>query len=345
MPKSFRQFFHTIRTRGETIDTLEGIALTILEDVFSRLSELELKGELEPNRVVRELEKAFTEHPSLLDRASVVARQPLEIEAEQAQHLEWELEHRVLKVIDDQGAISTAFALCEQGHILTAAHVALDENNSPRRLKLAFRYGDVRARTEKETREHAIVRVSSTSKDFAILQLAHQDWREFRSCGLLGDREDQKQERVRLALRDENSLRGHPVLCFGYQAQPTRDGHRFKDPCPVRATVARHKPVRNIEFVDKYGHVIHEQSCLVLIIAEGEERIGKGMSGGPILDLQTGEVIAMTTGAQRMGQIQQPYKNRKERLPLAEYGFGVLLSDIAESWPEFERCCLTRETL
>ncbi len=335
-----RELFHTIRTKGEAIDkapTLESVAMIILEDLFTRLSQLELRGELEPKRVVSELERAFVDHPSLLDRVSVVAQQPFEVEAERLEGFERALEHRVLKVIDNKGAMSTAFALCERGHILTAAHVALDENNAPRSLRLAFRYGDVRTRTEEESSEDIIVGAFNTLKDFAILQLADRDWQKFRSRGFL-----EKHEGVRLALRDENSLRGHPVLCFGYQAQRTRNGHRLIDPCPVRATVARHNPVRNIEFVDEDGHVIHTQPCLVLLINEGEERIGQGMSGGPILDLETGEIIAMVTGAQRLGRIYQPYGRGYERLPLAEYGFGVLLSDIANRWPELEKCCLTK---
>jgi hypothetical protein len=343
-----REIFQTLRTKGEVIDkvsTLEDVAMIILEDLFSRLSQLELKGELEPKRVANELEKAFTEHPSLLDRVSIVVQPSFEIKVEKLQQIERMLESYVLKVIDDKGTISTAFALCQRRHILTAAHVALDEKNKPRSLKLAFRYGDVRARGETPDREATVI-YSDTSIDIALLQLAIQHWQEFRRCGLLGDEEDMKKVRVRLALRDENSLRGHPVLCFGYQAQPTREGHRFIDPCPVRATVARHKPVRNIEFVDEItGRVTHTQPCLVVIVAEGEERIGHGMSGGPILDLETGEIIAMITGAQRLGRIHQPYKGGiiEEQLPLAEYGFGVLLSDVVESWPEFRECCLAQQ--
>lgn len=330
----------TLRTKGmERAPTIEDVAMNIVEDVFTRLSELELKEELAPDRIAEELGRAFAEHPSLLDRASVAARQPLEIATEQLQRLEEELEQRVLKVVDTEGAISTAFALCEQGHILTASHVALDESNRPRSLKLALRYGDVRARRETEGKEATVI-YSDPSTDIAVLQLADQDWYEFRRLGLMGGAG--RQRRIKLALRNEDQLRGREVLCFGYQP-PTRDGHRFLDPSPVRAMVAHHKPVRNIEFVDEYGNVIGEQACLVLIIAEGEERIGQGMSGGPIIDLETGEIIGMTSGAQRAGYIQQPYKNRKEVLPIAEYGFGVLLSDVARSWPGFNRRCLAQQ--
>jgi hypothetical protein len=53
----------------------------------------------------------------------------------------------------------------------------------------------------------------------------------------------------------------------------------------------------------------------------------------------------MITGAQRLGRIHQPYKGGiiEEQLPLAEYGFGVLLSDVVESWPEFRECCLAQQ--
>ena len=338
-----REIFQTLRTKGEVIDqvsTVEDVAMIILEDLFSRLSQLELKGELEPKRIASELEKAFAEHPSLLDRVSVVVQPSFEIEVEKLQQIERMLESHVLKVIDDEGAISTAFALCQHGHILTAAHVALDKENRPRSLRLAFRCGGVRDRKEEESADPVIIKDSNTSIDTSLLQISSRDWEKFLCCGLLGG---QRQQSLRPALRDENSLRGHPVLCFGYQAQPTREGHRFIDPCPVRANVARHNPVRNIEFVDEKGLVTHTQPCLVLVIAEGEERIGHGMSGGPILDLETGEIIAMITGAQRLGRIHQPYGKGEERLPLAEYGFGVLLRDVAESWPEFQECCLAQQ--
>jgi hypothetical protein len=64
------------------------------------------------------------------------------------------------------------------------------------------------------------------------------------------------------------------------------------------------------------------------------------MSGGPILDLETGGVMAMITGAQAVS-IHQPYSKKTEKLPVAEYGFGVFLSDVANSWPEFKQYCPT----
>jgi hypothetical protein len=330
--------FQTIRTRGQAVDTaptIEDVALEILDNVFSQLGELELREDLEPARIAKELENAFTKHPSLLDRASAAVQQPLKITLEKQQRLEEVLEHCVLKVIDEEKAISTAFAICNKGHILTAGHVAVDEVNRFRSLRLVYRNGEVRSRKEKETIEPVSVKELNSSIDAALLQLASRDWKAFQDRGLL-------RNPLELSIQDENYLRGHHVLCFGYQSQRNRDGHRMIDPSPVPATVARHNPVRNIEFVNEYGNIIHTQPCLVLIIAEGEERIGKGMSGGPVLDLETGKVIAMVTGAQRLGRIRQPYGRGEERLPLAEYGFGVLLRDIGESWPELGNCCLKK---
>lgn len=316
---------HAIRTKGEAIDkapTLEDIVAIVLDDVSSRLSGV--GSQADARKVAEGLKTAFTEHPSLLDRIASAVLNPFEMEEGQLQQLEHRLKQCVLKIVDhgpNQDWVGTAFALCERGHILTAAHV-LGEGHP---LTISFQNQKVRVRKWEE-----LVVYLNRGKDIAILELDRHSLDKFQEAGL---------KPPALAVRDANSIRRDPVLCLGYQTALIRDAARFIDPAPAEARVATHYPIRQIEFTED-GYV---QECLVLVIAEGDERIVHGMSGGPILNLRTGEVIAMITGAERVGRIRQPFRNREEELPLAEYGFGVLLNDIVEDWPEFGVCCLQRK--
>ena len=327
---------HAIRTRGEDINkapTLEEIVAIVLDGVSSRLGEVGSK--VEAREVAKGLETTFTEHPSLLDRIASAVLHPFEMEEDQLQQLERRLKQCVLKVVDhgpNQDWVGTAFALCERGHILTAAHI-LGEGHP---LTISFQNESVRV---DKWRDLVTSGYLNKEKDIAILKLDPQHWNQLRNAGL----EPLRPEGTPpvLAVRDVNTMRRDPVLCLGYQTPLIQGSARFVGPAPAEARVATHYPIRQIEFIED-GYV---QECLVLVIAEGDERIVRGMSGGPILNLRTGEVIAMITGAERIGRIRQPFKNRKEDLPLAEYGFGVLLSDIAGSWPEFKKCCLTQSVI
>ena len=72
-----------------------------------------------------------------------------------------------------------------------------------------------------------------------------------------------------------------------------------------------------------------------MVVTAGQEPIRKGMSGGPLLDLESNEVIALITGAQS-ARVRQ-FNNEYESLPAVEYGFGVPFSGVMDSWPEFKQ--------
>lgn len=313
-------------------DGIRKVSYDIAESVIKRIKPEALQR-FGMKKIVR---RAISDEAYLgpVDEALETASHILfEMEEDQLQQLEHRLKQCVLKVVDhgpNQDWVGTAFALCERGHILTAAHV-LGEGHP---LTISFQNESVKV---DKWRDLVTSGYLNKEKDIAILKLDPQHWNQLRNAGLEPLRPDGTPPV--LAVRDASTMRRDPVLCLGYPTPLIQGAARFVDPAPAEARVATHYPVRRIEFT-KDGGV---QECLVLVIAEGDERIVRGMSGGPILNLRTGEVIAMITGAERVGRIHQPFRNREEELPLAEYGFAVPLSDVAdveEGWPEFKECCL-----
>jgi hypothetical protein len=250
----------------------------------------------------------------LVDQISVV---PFEMDRVDA--CERILRGCVLKAIDPKdGSISTAFALCGKGHILTAAHVG----GGHAYLNLAYQ--------GKEGRAKIIYR--DFQKDIAILQVAPDSWERFLSEGL---------RPPPLAIRAESELRGIPVVCLGFQ-----DSHVFVDPVGVHACTLLFSPVMKVKIEGA------EYNCLVLVVTEREGNvcITYGMSGGPVMDsrAEACEVIAMIIGvwqpgAERRAQAYYPSYRRWAPLSAREFGFGITLSEVAESWPELRACCLAQQ--
>ncbi|MEM4724050.1 MAG: hypothetical protein QXP01_03480, partial [Candidatus Hadarchaeum sp.] len=158
--------------------TLENIESMVLEGVSSRLRALGKKMEAE--QVTKDLEATFIEHPSLLDRISSAVLPPLDIEEKHIQQLERDLEQSVLKIVDHKERWeSTAFALCEQGHILTAAHTFRKSNP----LSVIFRHGDAKVRKQVEVTVKDIHIVPE--KAVAIVDVASKgDWGKLQEAGL-----------------------------------------------------------------------------------------------------------------------------------------------------------------
>lgn len=302
-----------IRTKAgivRQVPSIEELEVIIRESISDQLSKLE---GLKAGQVTHVLEGTFAERPSLLDRIAVAALPPFK--EDQLQQLEKDLERCIIKVIDyNEGGreiISTAFVLCDQGHILTPAHVALRQGRS---LTLECRGQD-------PIRRAAQVRFINYDWDTAILEVEEGGgWEEFQRAGV---------KPSTLGLQDADRMRGDPVICLGYQEQ-----HIFLDPIWANGWVSPHYPLRRVRFRDG-----HEQTCLVFVM--GEAHVVEGMSGGPVLNLNTREVVAMVTGATR--RVFQKWESIWEDTSSAVYGFAVPLrkvADIAEKcWPEISRCC------
>lgn len=281
----------------------------------------QLSGRLNKEETVRftsSLASTLEGQPSLVDRIGI----PL-IEEKRAD-CEERLERCVLKVIDpDDRAVSTAFALCNCGHILTAAHVAGEHSN----LALAYQCKTIGTEIEGQAKVVHIDR----QNDVAILQAEEKTWTRFLGAGL---------RPPLLAVRPENALRGLPVVCLGYQ-----DSHVFIDPVGVKACTPSHFPVRRVR-IEGFPY-----RCLVLVISEmeGQICITYGMSGGPVMDSRTSscEVVAMVLGVWKPREdvevrIYQPWRRRWEVVSAEAFGFAIPLSTVAESWPELKKCCLVR---
>ena len=310
---------HAIRTNGEAINeapAFKDIEEIVLEGISTRMSEL--GREAETGQILKGLEATFAEHPSLLDRVTGAVIPPFKTEDDQLL-IEQDLLRCVLKVTAGcwQG---TAFAIGVKGCILTANHVVRERDGD--KVTLTFD-----GKTGEEVSGEATVIDSNLQSDIALLKVEDERTQDrFKQAGL---------EPCSPEMQDVNKLCRHPVLCSGYHTDEVREGVRILSRCPAWGQVVRFDPIRTVEF---RGNVT--QNCLILLFSEGEETIRQGMSGGPILDLETGEVMAMITGAQAVS-IHQPYSKKTENLPVAEYGFGVFLSDVADSWPEFKQYCLT----
>ena len=139
-------------------------------------------------------------------------------------------------------------------------------------------------------------------------------------------------ERCTPAFAVAEDLAGHPVLGLGYHAQTDTGGASFESVCPVRADVAFYSPMREVYFAgDDAG-----QECLILVVRQGQETLVRGMSGGPLLDLETAEVIGFMTGARG---VRSPirtcqFNGTVEELPVVEYGYGVLFSHVLQRHPD-----------
>jgi len=140
----------------------------------------------------------------------------------------------------------------------------------------------------------------------------------------------------KVMLKSANQLRGHQVLLVGFHAAGITPKIQIKDACGSLARVVPFAPLRRVQFLDGWT-----QPCLVMVVGPEQETVRAGMSGGPIIDLETGqpEIVAVVTGAQAE-LIHQPYPvpDSPESLPVAEYTFGTLIQDAVESSPELYRC-------
>lgn len=292
----------------------------LIEEVAKRMSRYAHSEET--SRIRQGIEGVFAEHPSWVDQTlSAVFKTPggdipgsPRTDAGQSDPLEI-LERCALKVVDSQGRVSTGFVLCPRGHMLTPEHVARGHSS----LKVAYRYRTPEGhKREIEGRAQRVY--ADSDKDFSVFQLDGGTYKRLQDAGLTPP-----------PLAVEWQPRNW-VLCLGYQEQEI-----FADPITVEAFIKPHDPIRAIRFRDG-----HEQECLVFVIPRDHPSVVPGMSGGPVLNLNTRKVIAMVTGATLEAWVKQRWRSEEiwELISSGIYGFATPLSDVADSWPEFGRCCL-----
>ena len=288
----------------------EEVAKPIVEEVLARTSK---RGGPESEKVRTGFEAFLKKHPSMIDEIAGFFPPPLKAKGDEVDPIA-HLRPGVLKIVDSQGGTSTGFVISSEGHILSADHVT--RGNSE--MDVAFRHR-TNSRTTEEKGGTAQVIHSDQEKDIAILRISETDWPEFQDVGLAS-----------LPL----SMKWQPrawVLCFGYQ-----ENQIFADPISVEASIKPYDPILAVRFRDG-----GEQECLILVIPRDHPQIVPGMSGGPVLDLDTGEVIAMVTGATRQAWVKQRWRSEEiwELISAGNYGFATPLSDVAKSWPEFRKYC------
>ncbi|MEM4724013.1 MAG: serine protease [Candidatus Hadarchaeum sp.] len=295
--------------------TPEELAEKVVKETLVRFGKR--RGELECKEMKKGFEKFFCHRPSILDWILAVylswsrsfSSKMREEEMSQINRFE----RGVLKVIDHRGCISTGFALCDQGHVLTAEHVARDHD----KIEVSFRC------SPRELACWAQVIHSDQEEDIAILQISPLDWQALRRIGL-----------TPLSL----SLQWQPrdwVLCLGYQEQEL-----FVDPLIVEAFIKPWDPVRTVLFRDG-----SQKERLVLVIPRDHPEIAPGISGGPVINLRNSRVMAMVTGTTREIWVKQKWLGEEvwECISPARYAFATPLSKVCESWPGFSGCCLTSE--
>jgi hypothetical protein len=297
------------------LSTVEGILVDNLHTNLTR------KGATAAEQAVKALRTVLAQSPSLLDLVLGGLLRQSEPSLEELRRMEDNLECCTLRVIDQdhkgREIVSTAFMICSRGHVLTAAHVALQLG---RRVRVGFCRSPAAGREGEQSGWATVVHLDK-ARDIAALALEEESWDCLYKDGL------RPPEKIMLA--DADTLRGKSVLCLGYKEQDI-----FASPMWARLRVSPHYPERPVEFRDGTT-----QRCLVLVPdGDSSVHIGEGMSGGPILNLETGEIIALVVGRTR--RVFQEWKGVWEELTSGVYGFGVLLSDVVKSWPEFRRCCL-----
>ena len=190
--------------------------------------------------------------------------------------------------------------------VMTARHVVEDAQS----IYLESRDG---------SRVQAMVVATADGYDLAILRALEET-----SC-----------TPCKVTLKTPNQLRGHQVLLIGFHAAGITPKIQIKDACGSLARVVSFAPLRRVHFRDGWT-----QPCLVMVVGPEQETVREGMSGGPIVDLETGqaEIVAVVTGAQAE-LIHQPYPvpDSPESLPVAEYAFGTLIQNAVGSSPELYR--------
>ena len=271
-----------------------------------------MSGDLDVD-LLRVLEDFFSQHPSSVDQIfGLSLSPPASLRCEPL----GTLTRGLLKVVDPQGHISSAFAISEQGYVLTAAHAV----GRHEEVHLVFQYrsptGGLHERDVQGTVVHHDV-----ERDICILWCPPQSWNELASLGLCAPP-------LGLDWRP-----GSWVLCLGYQEQEI-----FLDPVAVEAFVKRWDPVHAVRFRDG-----HEQGCLVLTIPHRAPPIVPGMSGAPVMDLDRCRVIGMVTGATREAWVRQEWRGEEIwELITGRYGFVIPLTRVRETWPLFREYCLAQ---
>ena len=305
------------------MESLDGFLSAIYSEVKAQLEALPEGAD--PQQVADTITVAICEHPSHLDSiaSALAGGQPVHgLQAEQS------LVQSTLKVIttNEHGHrfLGTGFAVGEPLRIVTAHHVVADA----RHIEVSFRGAP--SRQDAPAAYEAKIVARFEDEDLAILAVEGQQDRDPDGNEAVWDKAGL--ERCTPAFAGPEDLAGHPVLGLGYHAQTDTGGASFESVCPVRADVAFHSPMREVCFAgDDTG-----QECLILVVRQGQETLVRGMSGGPLLDLETGEIIGFMTGARG---VQSPVRIRQsngtvEELPVVEYGYGVLFSHVLQRHPD-----------
>ena len=305
------------------MESLDGFLSAIYSEVKAQLEALPEGAD--PQQVADAIAEAIREHPSHLDSiaSALAGGQPVHgLQAEQS------LVQSTLKVIttNEHGHrfLGTGFAVGEPLRIVTAHHVVADA----RHIEVSFRGAP--SRQDSPAACQARIVAQFEDEDLAILAVEGQHDHDLGRNADAWDRAGL--ERCTPAFAAAEDLAGHPVLGLGYHAQTDTGGASFESVCPVRADVAFYSPMREVYFAgDDTG-----QECLILVVRQGQETLVRGMSGGPLLDLETGEVIGFMTGARG---VHSPVRTRQfngivEELPVVEYGYGVLFSHVLRRHPD-----------
>jgi len=282
----------------------------VAEMVKQYLRAQQVSGELGTEELGAALDGFFKQHPSSIDQIFGLSLAPPAPVCDPLATLTSGL----LKVVDPQGRVSSGFAISEEGHVLTAAHVVgrYDE------VSIAFRYRTPGGNSQEESVQATVVH-RDTDEDICILQCSQQDWKGLTELGL---------DAPPLGLEWRPSSW---VLCLGYQEQQI-----FADPVTVEAFIKRWDSVRAVRFRDGRA-----QECLVLVIPLHAPAIVPGMSGAPLMDLESCQVIGMVTGATREAWVRQEWEGEEIwELIAGRYGFAIPLTKVRESWPLFQKHCL-----
>lgn len=281
----------------------------VAEMVKQYLRAQRMSGELGTD-VSAALDSFFKQHPSSIDQIFGLSLAPPAPVCDPLVILSSAL----LKVVDPQGGVSSGFAISDEGYVLTAAHVVGRHNE----VSIAFRYRTPGGNPQEESVQATVVH-RDTEEDISILHCSKPEWDRLTNLG------------VRVPPLGLDWRPSSWVLCLGYQEQQI-----FADPVTVEAFIKRWDPVRAVRFRDD-----RVQDCLVLVIPLHAPAIVPGMSGAPVMDLETCRVIGMVTGATREAWVRQRWLGEEIwELIAGRYGFAIPLTKVRESWPLFQECCL-----
>jgi len=217
----------------------------------------------------------------------------------------------VVKLVGPDGAVSSGFLVSDEGHLLTCWHVLQPGRDPFEELTVEYRDCEVQAQVLKE--------LSNPNCDVGVIQVNEEGLQKLKEAGL---------EPAPLGFPPGfrgGRIKADSVAAFGYQRAKT-----FGKPLLLRGAIDADNTPFSLE-VNIPGATGGYQTCICFSCRSSE--VDKGMSGAPLLNLNTGFVegiVCAVPGPKNLAVTVA--KGETHRYP---WGLAVPLSDVKKTLGKF----------